>query len=97
MCAVSISKESQQAGYYVQSDRCPHLASSLYTFCSLIWTSCIYIELPKVCFLLVCCLDSEKKYDRTGYADPVFGDSKRKNVSQVAYMVFRRNRVQMSD
>ena len=35
-------------------------------------------------------VDSEIKYGRIGYVDPVSGVSKRKNVSRVAYMVFHK-------
>ena len=42
------------------------------------------------CWIRAVALDSEKKYDRICYFDPVSGESKRKNVSRVAYMVFHK-------
>lgn len=42
------------------------------------------------CWIWAGGLDSDKKYRRIGYVDPVSGDSKRKNVSCVAYMVFHK-------
>ena len=42
------------------------------------------------CWIWAGGLDSEIKYGRIGYVDPASGDSKRKNVSRVAYMVFHK-------
>ena len=42
-------------------------------------------------------LDSEQKYGRIGYVDPVSGVSKRKNVSRVAYMVYHKVWMQILD
>ena len=42
------------------------------------------------CWIWAVALDSEKEYDRICHFDPVSEDSKRKNVSRVAYMVFHK-------
>ena len=48
----------------------------------------VHISANSECRIWAGGLDSDKKYGRIGYVDPVSGDSKRKNVSRVAYMVF---------